>query len=120
MSIVDLATGSQPLSNEDGSIWIAFNGEIYNHRDLRRELEGHGHVYRTRSDTETIVHAYEQWGDACVDRLRGMFAFVIWDAPATTAGGFAGPAGRQAPLLGAGRRSAGIRLRDQERFSKAD
>jgi len=81
LSIVDLATGSQPLSNEDGSIVIVFNGEIYNHRDLRRELEGHGHVYRTRSDTETIVHAYEQWGDACVDRLRGMFAFVIWDAP---------------------------------------
>ena len=80
LSIVDLATGSQPLSNEDGSIWIAFNGEIYNHRDLRRELEDHDHVYRTRSDTESIVHAYEQWGDACVDRLRGMFAFVIWDA----------------------------------------
>jgi len=80
LSIVDLATGSQPLSNEDGSIWIAFNGEIYNHRDLRRELEDHDHVYRTRSDTETIVHAYEQWGDACVERLRGMFAFVIWDA----------------------------------------
>jgi asparagine synthase (glutamine-hydrolysing) len=80
LSIVDLATGSQPLSNEDGSIWIVFNGEIYNHRDLRRELEDHDHVYRTRSDTESIVHAYEQWGDDCVERLRGMFSFAIWDA----------------------------------------
>jgi len=81
LSIVDLAAGHQPLSNEDGSISIVFNGEIYNHADLRPELEAHGHVYRTRCDTETIVHAYEQWGDACVDRFRGMFAFAIWDAP---------------------------------------
>src|SRR4051812_14181299 len=81
LSIVDLKTGQQPLSNEDGSIWVIFNGEIYNHADIRRELEAHGHVYRTKSDTETLVHAYEQWGEACVDRLRGMFAFAIWDAP---------------------------------------
>ena len=79
LSIVDLATGKQPLANEDGTIWISFNGEIYNHADVRRELEAAGHVYRTRSDTETIVHAYEQWGDACVEHLRGMFAFGIWD-----------------------------------------
>ena len=81
LSIVDLAGGHQPLANEDNSIWITFNGEIYNHATIRRELEGAGHRYRTRSDTETIVHAYEQWGDACVDRFRGMFAFAIWDAP---------------------------------------
>ena len=81
LSIVDLASGKQPLANEDETIWISFNGEIYNHADLRRELEGYGHVYRTRSDTESIVHAYEQWGDACVEHLRGMFAFAIWDAP---------------------------------------
>ena len=81
LSIVDLAAGHQPLSNEDGTVWIVFNGEIYNHADLRPELEAAGHRYRTRSDTETIVHAYEQWGDACVERLRGMFAFAIWDAP---------------------------------------
>jgi asparagine synthase (glutamine-hydrolysing) len=81
LSIVDLSTGQQPLSNEDGSIWVVFNGEIYNHADIRRELEPHGHRYRTKSDTETIVHAYEQWGDECVDRFRGMFAFAIWDAP---------------------------------------
>jgi asparagine synthase (glutamine-hydrolysing) len=81
LSIVDLRTGQQPLSNEDGTIWVVFNGEIYNHATVRRELEGHGHRYRTRSDTETIVHAYEQWGDECVDRFRGMFAFALWDAP---------------------------------------
>ncbi len=81
LSIVDLAAGHQPLSNEDETVWIVFNGEIYNHASVRPELEAAGHRYRTRSDTETIVHAYEQWGDACVDRLRGMFAFAIWDAP---------------------------------------
>ena len=80
LSIVDLAAGHQPLANEEESIWIVFNGEIYNHADVRPQLEAAGHRYRTRSDTETIVHAYEQWGDACVERLRGMFAFAIWDA----------------------------------------
>ena len=81
LSIVDLAGGHQPLSNEDGTIWISFNGEIYNHASIRPELESAGHRYQTRSDTETIVHAYEQWGDDCVHRFRGMFAFAIWDAP---------------------------------------
>ena len=81
LSIVDLSTGHQPLSNEDGTIWIAYNGEIYNHRALRAELEGHGHRYRTQSDTETIVHAYEQWGEDCVRRFDGMFAFALWDRP---------------------------------------
>jgi asparagine synthase (glutamine-hydrolysing) len=80
LSIVDLAAGHQPLGNEDGTIQVVFNGEIYNHAEIRPTLEGHGHVYRTRSDTETIVHAYEQWGDACVEQFRGMFAFAIWDA----------------------------------------
>ena len=79
LSIVDLATGAQPLSNEDGSVWIVYNGEIYNHLDLRRELEARGHRYRTRSDTESIVHAWEEWGEDCVTRLRGMFAFALWD-----------------------------------------
>ena len=81
LSIVDIAAGHQPLANEDGTVQIVFNGEIYNHADVRVQLEAAGHVYRTRCDTETIVHAYEQWGDACVERLRGMFAFAIWDAP---------------------------------------
>src|SRR5438128_5685422 len=82
LSIVDLAGGHQPLSNEDGTVWVTFNGEIYNHGDVRRELEAAGHTYRTHSDTETIVHAYEQWGDNCVHRFRGMFAFAIWDGAA--------------------------------------
>ncbi len=80
LSIVDLAAGHQPLANEDESIRIVFNGEIYNHAEVRPTLESAGHYYRTRSDTETIVHAYEQWGDDGVHRLRGMFAFAIWDA----------------------------------------
>lgn len=82
LSIVDLAAGHQPLANEADTIWIVFNGEIYNHQSVRAELENAGHRYRTRSDTETIVHAYEQWGDGAVEHLRGMFAFAIWDAPA--------------------------------------
>jgi asparagine synthase (glutamine-hydrolysing) len=82
LSIIDLAGGHQPLSNENRRVWITFNGEIYNHRDVRRELEAAGHAYRTNSDTETIVHAYEEWGDDCVHRFRGMFAFAIWDAAA--------------------------------------
>ena len=81
LSIVDVAAGHQPLANERGDVWIVFNVEIYNHADVRPDLERAGHQYATRSDTETIVHAYEQWGDACVDRFRGMFAFAIWDAP---------------------------------------
>ncbi len=79
LSIVDLATGHQPLSNEDGSLWIVFNGEIYNHAELRPLLEARGHVYRTHSDTETIIHLYEEYGHDCVQHLRGMFAFAIWD-----------------------------------------
>jgi asparagine synthase (glutamine-hydrolysing) len=81
LSIVDLSSGQQPLANESGAIWVVFNGEIYNHADIRRQLEPAGHTYRTRSDTETIVHAYEAWGDDCVHRFRGMFAFALWDAP---------------------------------------
>jgi asparagine synthase (glutamine-hydrolysing) len=79
LSIVDLATGHQPLSNEDGTLWIVFNGEIYNHAALRPQLEARGHIYRTHSDTETIIHLYEEFGDKCVQHLRGMFAFAIWD-----------------------------------------
>ena len=80
LSIIDLSTGHQPLGNADGSVQIVFNGEIYNFETLRVELTGRGHVFRTRSDTEVIVHAYEEWGTDCVLRLRGMFAFAIWDA----------------------------------------
>ena len=80
LAIIDLSeAGKQPLSNEDGTVWITFNGEIYNFQSLRRELEGLGHRFRTQTDTEVIIHAYEQWGTACVSRLRGMFAFGLWD-----------------------------------------
>lgn len=79
LSIIDLAMGHQPLSNEDGTVWIVFNGEIYNFEDLRDDLLARGHVFRTRTDTEVIVHLYEEYGPACVERLRGMFAFAIWD-----------------------------------------
>jgi asparagine synthase (glutamine-hydrolysing) len=79
LSIVDVATGQQPLPNEDQTVWVVFNGEIYNFPSLRAELEAHGHRFRTHSDTEVIVHAYEQWGERCVERFRGMFTFAIWD-----------------------------------------
>jgi asparagine synthase (glutamine-hydrolysing) len=79
LSIIDRAGGRQPLSNEDGSVWITFNGEIYNHHELRDRLEAKGHQFRTRSDTEAIVHAYEEFGVNCVDHLEGMFAFAIYD-----------------------------------------
>lgn len=81
LSIVDLKGGHQPMSNEDGTVWIVFNGEIYNHAQLRPELERRGHRYATTSDTETIVHLYEEHGESCVDHLRGMFGFAIWDIP---------------------------------------
>src|SRR5437773_631313 len=79
LAIIDVEGGAQPMSNEDGSVWIVFNGEIYNHATLRPWLEARGHRYRTRSDTETIVHLYEEEGERCVERLQGMFAFAVWD-----------------------------------------
>jgi asparagine synthase (glutamine-hydrolysing) len=79
LSIIDLATGHQPLSNEDGTVWIVFNGEIYNYQELRTFLQAKGHVFKTQTDTEVIVHLYEEFGEDCVEKLRGMFAFAIWD-----------------------------------------
>jgi asparagine synthase (glutamine-hydrolysing) len=79
LSIIDLPGGKQPISNEDGTIWIVYNGEIYNYPELAVELAGQGHRFRTQSDTEVIVHLYEELGEACVERLNGMFAFAIWD-----------------------------------------
>jgi asparagine synthase (glutamine-hydrolysing) len=79
LSIVDLSTGQQPMFNEDGNLAVVYNGEIYNHASLRPELERAGHVYETHSDTETILHAYEEFGADCVKRFRGMFAFAVWD-----------------------------------------
>ena len=81
LSIVDVSpAGHNPMPNEDGSVWITYNGEVYNHRALREELEAKGHVYRSRTDTETILHLYEEEGVRCVERLQGMFAFAIWDS----------------------------------------
>ncbi|MEI7025445.1 asparagine synthase (glutamine-hydrolyzing) [Paenibacillus sp. y28] len=79
LSIIDLKEGHQPLSNEDDSVWIVFNGEIYNYKVLRAELESRGHRFKTHTDTEVIVHLYEEFGEDCVKQLRGMFGFVIWD-----------------------------------------
>lgn len=79
LSIIDIEGGHQPLSNEDGSVWVTHNGEIYNFPDLRQELVSRGHTFKTRTDTETIVHSYEEWGERCIQKFQGMFAFALWD-----------------------------------------
>lgn len=79
LSIIDLSLGHQPMTNEDGTVWLVFNGEIYNHQELREILLNKGHIYKTKTDSETIIHLYEEFGVNCVDHLRGMFAFAIWD-----------------------------------------
>ena len=79
LSIIDLAGGHQPMSDVEESVWVIFNGEIYNFHDLRSELESHGHVFRTKSDTEVIVHGYKEWGDEVLNKLNGMFGLAIWD-----------------------------------------
>src|SRR5512138_3673280 len=84
LSIIGIATGHQPMFTEDGRLAIIFNGEIYNYRELRRELEALGHRFRTETDTETILLAYRQWGPDSVRRLRGMFGYAIWDESAET------------------------------------
>src|SRR5215470_11153031 len=80
LSIIDLEGGTQPIANEDGSVVVVQNGEIYNYRELRRDLEREGHRFATASDTEVLVHAYEQHGDGFVELLRGMFAIAVWDS----------------------------------------
>ena len=79
LSIIDLAGGHQPISNEDGQLWLVCNGEIVNAPELRRNLEATGHTFKTRTDIETILHGYEEWGEKIISRLRGMFAFALWD-----------------------------------------
>src|SRR5271154_4141452 len=87
LSIIDLPGGHQPVFNEAGNVGVVFNGEIYNFRQLRKTLEKRGHTFRTHSDTEVIVHSYEEWGERCPEHLRGMFAFAIWDGRGTHKGG---------------------------------
>src|SRR5687767_3785047 len=82
LSIIDLATGSQPMATADGALWISYNGEVYNFQELRRELMALGYEFRTTSDTEVILQGYRAWGVEVLGRLRGMFAFAIWDRPA--------------------------------------
>ena len=84
LAIIDPEGGDQPIANPEGTAWIVFNGEIYNHRELRRELEGMGRRFRTRTDTEVILQAYLRWGPECLQRLNGMFAFAVWDASTST------------------------------------
>src|SRR2546430_115637 len=79
LSIIDLSGGHQPMSDAEESVWVIFNGEIYNFHQLKRELEQHGHVFRTKSDTEVIIHGYKQWGDEVLNRLNGMFGLAIWE-----------------------------------------
>ena len=84
LSIIDLEGGSQPIYNEDGTKVITFNGEIYNHRMLREELKKAGHIFKTHADTEVLLHGYEEWGAELLQKVRGMFAFVIWDTKTQT------------------------------------
>src|SRR3954451_24342903 len=84
LSIIDLTTGQQPMTNEDGRYWVVFNGEIFNYVELREELRAAGHVFRTASDTEVIVHAWEAWGDAAFARFNGQFAVALWDSTTHT------------------------------------
>ena len=87
LSIIDLSpAGRQPMSNEDGTIWLTYNGEIYNYKDLRRELEGKGHRFRSDSDTEVVIHLYEEEGIEAVKRFNGMFAFGLWDGKSSASG----------------------------------
>lgn len=80
LAIIDLTTGAQPLSNEDGALWITFNGEIFNYLELREELVSKGHIFHTKSDTETIIHAWEEWGPECFSRFNGQWALALWDS----------------------------------------
>jgi asparagine synthase (glutamine-hydrolysing) len=84
LSIIDLASGAQPMTSESGDLWCTYNGEIFNHSDLRKDLEAAGHIYQTHCDTETILHAYEEYGARCVERFRGMFSFAVWNKNSRT------------------------------------
>ena len=109
LSIIDLPGGHQPVFNETRSVAVVFNGEIYNFPQLRQQLEGLGHAFRTHSDTEVIVHAYEEWGEQCLRELRGMFAFAIWDARSSGASGGTSAQGSRAARIFLARDRLGIK-----------
>ena len=113
LSIIDLAGGHQPIANEDRTRWIVCNGEIYNYRELREDLVRKGHRFATGSDTEVILHLYEEYGERCLERLRGMFAFAIWDEGRRTPVRRPRPPRAEAAVLRPARRRALVRLRDQ-------
>ena len=113
LSIIDLAAGAQPMSNDDDSVWISFNGEIFNYIELRAELIARGRTFRTNSDTEVIIRLYEEMGPDCVNRLNGDFAFAIWDTRRRQTDARARPHGRAPALLYAARRRALLRLRGE-------
>ncbi len=112
LSIIDLAGGHQPMSDEQESVWVVFNGEIYNFLELREELQSHGHVFRTKCDTEVIVHGYKQWGDEVLNRLNGMFGLAIWDTRPSSSGSGARSVRNQAAVLPDRPRPAVLRIGD--------
>ena len=120
LSIIDLSSGHQPLSNEMARIWIVFNGEIYNYRELRTFLLSKGHVFKTQTDTEAIVHLYEELGPQCVEKLRGMFSFAIWDENEKTSFPSEGSSWNQTTVLLPDKEVLALRLRDQGDFGRPD
>jgi asparagine synthase (glutamine-hydrolysing) len=113
LSIIDLAGGKQPIHNEDGSVWVVFNGEIYNFPELRGELQGRGHQFYTHSDTEVIVHLYEEMGADCVKKLRGMFAIALYDEKRNRCCWLVTGWAKTAALRSAPGKAA-VRIRDQD------
>ena len=113
LSIIDLEGGRQPIGNEDGTVWIVCNGEIYNYQDLRPGLIEKGHQFKTESDCEVVLHLYEEEGEACLQKLRGMFAFAIWDERKQKLFCARDRLGQKAFLLRQKRRRSAFRFRDQ-------